>query len=120
MARNKEDRVHTIIREGGKRFRYAFLYGAQAATAGRIIYDIARAAQVADSTNGLLQQLFGNSARPNETAIKQIGGRARRKFITATPGLERLLRHLENTPASTSGCPASTVAACRCGRCIPL
>ena len=72
----------TIIREGGKRFRYAFLYGAQAATAGRIIYDIARAAQ-ADRQHATAC-CSNCSAIPHarmKPLIKQIGGRARRKFI---------------------------------------
>jgi DNA polymerase I-like protein with 3'-5' exonuclease and polymerase domains len=30
-ARDKENKVHTALREGAKRFRYAFLYGARAA-----------------------------------------------------------------------------------------
>jgi DNA polymerase I-like protein with 3'-5' exonuclease and polymerase domains len=95
VARIKDDRVHTSIREGAKRFRYAFLYGAGAARAGRIIYDIARAAHQADSTNALLRQFFGATPRPNEAALKRIGGRLRQKFITATPGLGKLLAHLE-------------------------
>lgn len=36
-ARIKDDKAHTAIREGAKRFRNAFLYGAQAARAGHII-----------------------------------------------------------------------------------
>jgi DNA polymerase I len=94
-ARLKDDKVHTAIREGGKRFRYAFLYGCPSATAGRIIYDTARAAYQIDSANGLLRQFFGDSPRPSETALRQIGGRARKKFITATPGLGGLLQSLE-------------------------
>ena len=48
-ARNKDSKVHTAIREGAKRFRYAFLYGAGAARAGHIICDIARAVHQIDS-----------------------------------------------------------------------
>jgi DNA polymerase I len=92
-VRNKENKVHTMIREGSKRFRYAFLYGAGASRAGHIIYDTARA-----TGNGLLQQFFGDSPRPNEAALKRIGGSARKKFIAATPGLGRLLARL-NTDA---------------------
>jgi DNA polymerase I len=94
--RNKQNKVHTSIREGGKRFRYAFLYGCQATTAGRIIYDAARAAHQIDGTNSLLQQFFGSSARPNEAALRRVGGRARERFLSATPGLQNLLERLEN------------------------
>jgi DNA polymerase-1 len=97
VEHNKADRVHTALRQdGGKRFRYAFLYGAGAAKAGRIIYDAARSAHQLDSTSTLLRQLFGDSPRPNESALKRVGGRARKKFLDATPGLSELLKALEN------------------------
>ena len=97
--RDKDNKIHTVIREGGKRFRYAFLYGCQAATAGHIIYDIARAAHHNDNTNNLLRQFFGDTPRPSEIAIKRIGGLARKKFIAATPGLQKLLERLEEHAA---------------------
>ena len=53
--RDKEDKVHTAIREGAKRFRYAFLYGARATTAGRIIYDTTRSVLQLDSGSERLQ-----------------------------------------------------------------
>ena len=59
--RDKENKVHTIIREGAKRFRYAFLYGAGATTAGRIINDTAHAVMQADNTNTIHHQIFGTA-----------------------------------------------------------
>ena len=94
-ARNKDSKLDTALREGSKRFRYAFLYGAQAGKAGRIIYDTARAAHQIDAGNKLLQQFFGNSIRPNEASIRRVGGPARQKFLDAVPGLQTLLEKLQ-------------------------
>jgi hypothetical protein len=46
--RNRESKLHTAIREGAKTFRYGFLFGAGAERAGRIIYEITRAADQID------------------------------------------------------------------------
>jgi hypothetical protein len=48
--RDKESAVHTAIREGAKRFRYAFLYGAGLELAGRIISDTAATICSSDSS----------------------------------------------------------------------
>ena len=88
--RDKADKVHTAIREGAKRFRYAFLYGCGPATAGRIINDTIRAVQQIDSADDLQQRFLGSSAHPNEAALKRIGKQALDKFETGTPGLQRL------------------------------
>lgn len=93
---DKNNKVHRALRQdGGKRFRYAFLYEVGAATAGRIIYGAARSAHQIDDTNTVLRQLFGNAARPNEAAIRRVGAHARKKFLDATPGLQQLLANLE-------------------------
>jgi DNA polymerase I-like protein with 3'-5' exonuclease and polymerase domains len=95
VARDKHDQVHTAIREGGKRFRYAFLFGAQALRAGQIIYGIARAVHQIDDENKLLRQFFGTTTRPQTNTLTHIGSGARKKFLDATPGLSRLLQQLE-------------------------
>ena len=57
--RDKQSKLHTTLREFGKTFRYAFLYGTGNARAGHIIYDAVRAAQQIDSTSTLQQKFFG-------------------------------------------------------------
>ena len=69
-ARDKQNKVHEAIREGAKRFRYAFLYGVGLLTAGRIIGDIVRAVHQIDSNAGLQQRFFNGSAHPNEAALE--------------------------------------------------
>jgi DNA polymerase family A/AAA domain len=92
---DKNNPVHVAIREGAKRFRYAFLFGAGAKRAGEIIADIAREVRRIAPTNGLHRQLFGSDKHPNESAMQRVGGDARRKFMTATPGLQRLRQVLD-------------------------
>jgi DNA polymerase I-like protein with 3'-5' exonuclease and polymerase domains len=93
--RNKESKLHTAIREGAKRFRYAFLFGAGVEKAGRIIYDITRAVDQIDATASLQQRFFGSASHPNGAALMQVGGRARDQFMSATPGLRSLRANLE-------------------------
>jgi DNA polymerase I-like protein with 3'-5' exonuclease and polymerase domains len=88
--RDKDSNLHTAFREGAKRFRYAFLYGAGAEKAGRIIYDTARAVQQIEPSNGVQRQFFGETARPEQVMLKGVGAGARDKFLAATPGLRKL------------------------------
>src|SRR5262249_17824911 len=81
----KENKVHTAIREGAKRFRYAFLYGCQATTAGRIIYDTTRSVLQLDSGSDLHRQFFGRPAHPGESALRQVGAKALKRFIDGMP-----------------------------------
>jgi DNA polymerase I-like protein with 3'-5' exonuclease and polymerase domains len=96
MVRDKENKIHTAIREGAKRFRY----GCQSTTAGRIIYDTTRNVQQLDSSSDLHQQFFGRAAHPGESALKQVGTKALKRFIDGTPGLghlqEKLQKHADN------------------------
>jgi len=96
VPRDKQSVLHTCLREGGKRFRYAFLYGCGAHKAGIILYDVARAAQQIDPSSDLLQKLFGTTGRPSEDALKAAGRKARNRFEANTPGLRELRAHLEN------------------------
>ena len=100
-SRDKQNKVHEAIREGAKRFRYAFLYGAGATTAGRIIYDTVRAVRQIDSTNDLQRQFFGGSAHPSNATLTRVGGQALGRFMAATPGLQKLLRELGSTRTET-------------------
>jgi DNA polymerase I len=100
--RDKQNKTHEAIREGAKRFRYAFLYGCGFAKAGQIISDTVRSVQQIDSTNDLQRQLFGGWARPSEAALTRIGKQAVDGFMAATPGL-RLLRERLKAHAQKHG-----------------
>jgi len=99
--RDKENKIHTALREGAKRFGYAFLFGAGNEKAGRIIYDTVRAADQIDTTLELQSKFFGNTSHPSETALIRVGKQARAKFMDARPGLRQLRARLE---AQASGC----------------
>jgi hypothetical protein len=93
--RAKDNKLHTALREGAKTFRYAFIFGAQAARAGQIIYGIARSALQLDPASNLHRQFFGGTARPPESKLRGVGGKARKRFIDNTPGLAQLKQKLE-------------------------
>jgi len=92
---DKQNKVHTAIREGSKSFRYAFLYGVGFAKAGHIIGNIVRTVHHIDAGNGLQQQFFGHAAHPSESTLRRIGKEALNKFMRGTPGLARLRSKLE-------------------------
>jgi DNA polymerase I len=103
VVRDKENAAHTALREGSKRFRYAFLFGAGAARLGHIILDTVRA--VHNSDPELIQRFFGTSA-PDKVAIKRVGARALEQFMASTPGLSRLRQSLAkqvDTPGWIAG-----------------
>src|SRR6516225_8872376 len=94
-ARDKQNKVHEVLREGAKRFRYAFLYGCGFTTAGRIISDTVRAVHQIDNANDLQQRFFGGSARPGEAALTRVGKQSLDSFEAGTPGLRRLRESLK-------------------------
>jgi DNA polymerase I-like protein with 3'-5' exonuclease and polymerase domains len=79
-ARSKDNALHTALREGSKRFRYGFLFGAGVGRCGEILRDTVRSAQ---------------QLEPGFRASTD-GGRARDRFIAATPGLAALRGRLED------------------------
>jgi hypothetical protein len=83
--RDKGSAIHTAIREGAKRFRYAFLYGAGAALLGQIIADTYRAVRAIDV----------NFFPAPPTHLKALGQSALRKFEAGTPGLYALRTRLQ-------------------------
>jgi DNA polymerase I-like protein with 3'-5' exonuclease and polymerase domains len=93
--RDKNDKIHTAIREGAKRFRYAFLYGVGRATAGHIVRDTARNVAALDPANALHRTFFGNTAHPTEAALVRVGAKALRNFLSGQPGLAALKEKLE-------------------------
>ena len=78
--RDKANKLHGVIREGCKSFRYGFLFGARAKRLGEILSTTIRAAQQIDPT------YRGPSAD---------GARALQRFEAATPGLKQLRQLLE-------------------------
>ena len=78
--RDKANKLHGVIREGCKSFRYGFLFGARAKRLGEILSTTIRAARQIDPT------YRGPSAD---------GARALQRFEAATPGLKQLRQLLE-------------------------
>jgi uncharacterized protein DUF3987/DNA polymerase family A len=95
-ARNDQNKVHTIAREGAKGFRYGFLFGAQSKRAGQIINKITRSIQHADPANDLHRRFFAGAARPSEDALTRVGRRALDEFEAGTPGLRQLRQALRS------------------------
>jgi DNA polymerase I-like protein with 3'-5' exonuclease and polymerase domains len=93
-VRDKTNRLHTVLREGCKSWRYGFLFGMGDERAGSILYGIIKAALQIDPTCDLMRRFFGANS-PSEAALKHVGAQALRKFIAATPGLGRLRERLE-------------------------
>jgi DNA polymerase I-like protein with 3'-5' exonuclease and polymerase domains len=93
--RDKQSKLHTVMREGAKSFRYGFLFGAAQERAGRLIHSITRAALNIDPGNDLQKNLFGAAARPSKAALIKVGGDAKNKFLRGTPGLRQLKAKLE-------------------------
>jgi DNA polymerase I-like protein with 3'-5' exonuclease and polymerase domains/RecA-family ATPase len=98
VTRDKTNKVHVALREGAKRFRYAFLYGVGALKAGVIIAETIRAVAQLDAGVGaaLAKQFFAGVAHPNETALRRIGKQALEAFEAGTPGLRQLRQHVES------------------------
>jgi hypothetical protein len=94
-ARDKESKAHTALREGAKRFRYAFLYGAGGERIGVILYETIKTATHIDPSLDLMQRLFGTD-HPNAAMLKQVGNQFIDRFVAATPGLGRLRQSLRN------------------------
>ena len=93
-SRDKQSALHTSLREGAKRFRYAFLYGCGAEKAGRIVNDTVRIAQQIDPGNGLQQKFFAGVAHPKAPALKRVGKTAITRFEAGTLGLKQLREKL--------------------------
>jgi hypothetical protein len=93
-ARDKTCKIHIIIREGSKTFRYAFLFGAGALRAGNIIAHIVRTVLARVPEHPLGAKFLANGKYPGETVLRNIGKRALERFIAATPGLRALREKL--------------------------
>src|SRR5262249_45936521 len=93
-VRDKGNKLHEVLREGAKSFRYGFLFGMRAKRAGSILYGIIRAALQVDPTCDLMQRFFRTDTHPTESALKRVGTEALHKFVAATSGLGQLRANL--------------------------
>jgi DNA polymerase I-like protein with 3'-5' exonuclease and polymerase domains len=95
MPRDKENRLHGVLREGCKSWRYGFLFGMRGKRAGSIIYNTIKAAmRTTNSRCTLMREFFGTDI-PSAAVIEAAGVKAINKFIDATPGLRELSQSLE-------------------------
>jgi DNA polymerase I-like protein with 3'-5' exonuclease and polymerase domains len=78
--RDKVNKLHNVLREGSKGFRYGFLFGMRAKRAGEIITTTVRA---------------GRNVDPSYRGPSTDGAAALRRFEAATPGLKQLRESLE-------------------------
>ena len=78
--RDKANKLHNVLREGSKSFRYGFLFGMRAPRAGEIIRTIISAAHRVD---------------PAYRGPSTDGAAALRRFEAATPGLKQLRESFE-------------------------
>lgn len=93
-VRDKSNALHVILREGSKRFYYAFIYGAWILQCGSIILDTVIDARKAGYTEPY-RKFFGLTDAPSENLLKRVGQKARNAFMKGVPGMEKLLEKLE-------------------------
>src|SRR5262249_17518256 len=94
-ARDKENKIHSTIREGAKQYRFSLLFGAGALRGGQIIASPVRAVIARDPENALRERFWDGNSHPNETVLRQVGQRALDQFMAATPGLRELRASLK-------------------------
>ena len=97
--------VHTIDPRRRQALPLCLPLRRQAARAGRIIYDTARAAQADRQHQRPAAAILRGFGAPERSRSQTGRRRARQKFIAATPGPERLLRHLESHAGKHSWLP---------------
>jgi DNA polymerase I-like protein with 3'-5' exonuclease and polymerase domains len=88
--RDKGSKVHSVIREGSKTFRYAFLFGAGALRAGQIIAHIVRAVTAIAPGDSLSAKFWAGDKHPSEAVLQNVGKRVLDRFVAATLGLRAL------------------------------
>jgi DNA polymerase I-like protein with 3'-5' exonuclease and polymerase domains len=88
--RDKGNKIHTVIREGAKTFRYAFLFGAGPLRAGQIVSHIVRAVMTIAPEDPLGAKFWAGTKYPSEKVLRNVGKRVLDRFIAANPGLRAL------------------------------
>jgi hypothetical protein len=93
-VRDKTNKLHEVLREGCKSWRYGFLFGMGGEKGGAIIRNTIRAAMQVDPHCTLMRTFFGTDT-PSATVLKRVGSKAIDRFIAVTPGLRALRQSLE-------------------------
>lgn len=91
--RDKENPLHTLIREqGAKRLFYGMLYGAGDEKAGRIILDLCRAVlkEWPEEGERLFALFFDGDQAPGSKQLKRTGSKAKHGVIQGIKGFEQL------------------------------
>lgn len=84
--------LHRTLREGAKRFYYAFIYGAMEHKCGEIILETVAAARKLTGDDTLWRKFFRGSEDPKgDKLLWRLGSHARETFIEMIPGLEKLI-----------------------------
>lgn len=106
-ARDKHNDLHTIAREiGAKRFFYAWLYGAGAEKAGRILLDVCRAALKANPDWGhLLVHFFKGNTAPSKKILGTEGNFLKKRFLQKVPALGHLIAKIAAKAEKFGGIP---------------
>lgn len=91
-TRDKEDKLHSVYRDGSKTFIYGFLYGAGDEKAGKIVYGLVlRAKGLGLPYQHLLQMFFGGVENPGPAEFKAAGKKLKGTFLKKTPALKKLI-----------------------------
>lgn len=91
--RDKENGLHTLIREqGAKRLFYGMLYGSGDEKAGRIILDACRAVlkEWPEEGDRLFGLFFEGNQAPGSRQLKKTGAKAKNNVIQGIEGFEKL------------------------------
>jgi hypothetical protein len=92
--RDKTNKLHEVLREGCKSWRYGFLFGMGGERGGAIIRNTIKAAKQVDPHCALMRKFFGSDT-PNAAVLKRVGSKAINRFVAVTPGLRELRQSLE-------------------------
>jgi DNA polymerase I-like protein with 3'-5' exonuclease and polymerase domains len=92
--RDKTNKLHEVLREGCKSWRYGFLFGMGGGKGGAIIRNTIKAAMQIDPHCTLMCKFFGSDT-PSAAVLKRVGSKAIDRFVAVTPGLRELRRSLE-------------------------
>lgn len=91
-ARDENNKLHKVYRDGGKTFIYGFLYGAGDLKAGRIVFGLLMAAKALGLPyQHIADVFFSGKENPSEEALKAAGKKLKGTFLRKTPALKRLI-----------------------------
>jgi DNA polymerase-1 len=93
--RDKENRLHTLVREGSKRWYYAWIYGSGTEKSGRIILDCCRGIAAENPAWGYLFDKYFSDGT-GERQLKKVGRSLQEVFLRKTPALGILIRKIKD------------------------